>query len=58
MSINPIYYSEDVKTIDKIEFTVFRNKDVKQYSAVSGDPFGIDLAESYENFEPNDEGDV
>jgi DNA-directed RNA polymerase beta' subunit len=56
MSINPIYYSEDVKTIDKIEFTVFRNKDVKQYSAVSGDPFGIDLAESYENFEPKKGG--
>jgi hypothetical protein len=51
MSINPIYYSEDVKKIDKIEFSVFRNKDVKQYSAVSSDPFGIDLAESYENYE-------
>ena len=56
MSINPTYYSEDVKTIDKIEFSVFRNKDVKQYSAVSGDPFGIDLAESYENFEPKKGG--
>jgi len=56
MSINPIYYSEDVKKIDKVEFSVFRNKDVKLYSAVSNDPFGIDLAESYENFEPKKGG--
>jgi len=56
MSTNPAYYSEDVKKIEKIEFTVFRNKDVKQYSAVSGDPFGIDLAESYENYEPKKGG--
>lgn len=56
MSINPTFYSEDVKKIEKIEFTVFRNKDVKQYSAVSGDPFGIDLAESYENYEPKKGG--
>ena len=56
MSINPIYYSEDVKKIDKIEFSVFRNKDIKQYSAVSNDPFGIDLAESYENYEPKKGG--
>ena len=56
MSINPIFYSEDVKKIDKIEFSIFRNKDVKQYSAVSSDPFGIDLAESYENYEPKKGG--
>ncbi len=56
MSVNPTYYSEDVKRIEKIEFSVFRNKDVKQYSAVSGDPFGIDLAESYENYEPKKGG--
>lgn len=56
MSVNPAYYSEDVKRIEKIEFSVFRNKDVKQFSAVSGDPFGIDLAESYENYEPKKGG--
>ena len=56
MSINPIYYSEDVKKIDKIEFSIYRNKDVKLYSAVSSDPFGIDLAESYENYEPKKGG--
>lgn len=56
MSINPTYYSEDIKKIEKIEFSIYRNKDVKLYSAVSGDPFGIDLAESYENYEPKKGG--
>jgi DNA-directed RNA polymerase beta' subunit len=56
MSVNPTYYSEDVKKISCIEFSVFRNKDVKLYSAVSSDPFGIDLAESYENYEPKKGG--
>jgi DNA-directed RNA polymerase II subunit RPB1 len=56
MSVNPAYYSEDVKKIEKIEFSIFRNKDVKLYSAVRDDPFGIDLAESYENFEPKKGG--
>ena len=56
MSINPTYYSEDVKKIEKIEFSIYKNKDVKQYSVVSEDPFGIDLAESYENYEPKKGG--
>lgn len=56
MSINPTYYSEDIKKIEKIEFSIYRNKDVKLYSAVSSDPFGIDLAESYENYEPKKGG--
>jgi len=56
MSINPIYYSEDIKKIDKIEFSIYCNKDVVQYSAVSDDPFGIVLAESYENYEPKKGG--
>jgi DNA-directed RNA polymerase II subunit RPB1 len=56
MSINPAYYSEDIKKIEKIEFSIYRNKDVKLYSAVSSDPFGIDLAESYENYEPKKGG--
>jgi DNA-directed RNA polymerase beta' subunit len=56
MSINPTFYSEEVKSIANIEFSIYRNKDVKQYSAVSNDPFGIDLAESYENYEPKKGG--
>ena len=56
MSINPIYYSEDVKQIDTIEFSIYSNKDIKKYSVVSDDPFGINLAESYENYEPKKGG--
>lgn len=57
MSINPaICYTEDVKKIDSIEFSIFRNADVKSTSAVSNDPYGIDLAESYENYEPKKGG--
>jgi len=56
MSINPEFYSEDIRKIDKIEFSIFRNKDVKLYSAVSNDPFGINLAESYESYEPKKGG--
>ena len=52
MSIDPKYYTEDVRTIKKIEFCVFTNKEVKSYSSVRADPFGINVAESYQNFEP------
>ena len=56
MSIDPKYYTEDVKTINKIEFCIFSNKEIKSYSAVSNDPFGINLPESYENYEPKKGG--
>jgi len=50
------YYSDDIKRINKIEFNIFTNKEIKNYSAVSSDPFGINLAESYENYEPKKGG--
>ena len=56
MSINSEFYSEDIKKIERIDFSIFRNKDVKLYSAVSNDPFGINLAESYESYEPKKGG--
>jgi len=56
MTVNPLFYNEDIKKIEKIEFTIYRNNDVKMYSAVFDDPFGIDLAESYENYEPKKGG--
>jgi len=52
----PIFYSEEIKRIEEIEFSVFRNKDIKQYSVVYGDPYGIDLPESYEGYEPKKGG--
>jgi DNA-directed RNA polymerase II subunit RPB1 len=54
--LNPTFYSEDIKKIEHLEFSIYRNKDVKLYSAVAKDPFGIDLAESYENYEPKKGG--
>ena len=56
MSNNPVFYSEDIKKIEHVEFSIYRNKDVLAYSAVSNDSFGINLAESYENYEPKKGG--
>ena len=56
MSADSKYYTEDIKKISHIEFNVFTNKEIKSYSAVSSDPFGINLAESYENYEPKKGG--
>ena len=51
MSINSMYYSEDVKPIKQIEFSIYTNRDIKLNSVVSNEPFGIDVPESYENYE-------
>jgi DNA-directed RNA polymerase II subunit RPB1 len=56
MAINQNLYSEDIKKIEEIEFSVFRNKDIKKYSVVSNDPYGIDLPESYDGYEPKKGG--
>ena len=56
MSSESKYYSEEIKRISKIEFNIFTNKEIKSYSAVSSDPFGINLSESYENYEPKKGG--
>ena len=56
MSTEPKFYSEDIKSIKSVDFKIFTNKEVKSYSAVSNDPFGINLAESYENYEPKKGG--
>jgi DNA-directed RNA polymerase II subunit RPB1 len=56
MAIEPKYYSEDIKEIDHVEFCVFTNKEVKNYSVVKNDPYGINLSESYENYEPKKGG--
>ena len=38
--------------IDRIQFTVFNNDDIKDYSSVYGDEHGINLPESYDNSDP------
>jgi DNA-directed RNA polymerase II subunit RPB1 len=50
------FYNENIKTIDSIDFTVYGNNDVKKYSAVKKDPFGINVPYSYDNFEPKKGG--
>ena len=56
MSSDSKYYSEEIRKIVKIEFNIFTNKEIKSYSAVSADPFGINLPEAYENYEPKKGG--
>jgi len=45
-------YDEDLHHISKIQFSVFTNDDIKDYSSVTKDTYGINLPESYENSEP------
>uniref|UniRef100_A0A6C0J664 DNA-directed RNA polymerase n=1 Tax=viral metagenome TaxID=1070528 RepID=A0A6C0J664_9ZZZZ len=56
MSINSKFYSEDIKTIEKIKFSIWSNDEIKKYSAVSKDPFGINLPDSYDAYEPKKGG--
>lgn len=56
MSLNSKYYTEDINKIVKVDFSILTNKDVKTYSAVSKDPFGINIPESYDNYEPKKGG--
>jgi DNA-directed RNA polymerase II subunit RPB1 len=56
MSNNTKYYNENIKEIDRIEFNIFSNSEIKKYSAVSKDPFGINVPDSYDNYEPKKGG--
>jgi|SaaInlV_150m_DNA_5_1039734.scaffolds.fasta_scaffold01900_3 DNA-directed RNA polymerase beta' subunit len=56
MSLNSKYYTEDINTIQSVDFSILTNKDVKKYSAVRKDPFGINIPESYDNYEPKKGG--
>lgn len=49
-------YNEDIKNIERIDFSVFGNDEVKRYSAVNKELHGITLPESYENGEPKKGG--
>ena len=45
-------YDENLHHINQIQFSVFTNDNIKDYSSVLKDPHGINLPESYENSEP------
>ena len=56
MSINSKFYKDDIKNINKIAFSIFTNDEIKKYSAVKKDPFGINVPDSYDNYEPKKGG--
>ena len=56
MALNTKYYTEDINSIERIDFSILTNDDVKKYSAVKKDPFGINVADSYDNYEPKKGG--
>lgn len=56
MALKSKFYHEDVKNIEQINFGLYTNDMVKKYSAVKGDPFGINVPEAYDNYEPKKGG--
>ena len=56
MSLDSKFYSEDVKKITSVEFDIFTNKEIKKYSSVRSDPFGINVPDSYDYYEPKKGG--
>ena len=46
------YNTEDIVNIDRIQFCVFGNDEVKRYSVVNKDPYGINIPETYDSHEP------
>ena len=49
-------YNEDVVNVEKIQFAILSNDQIKNYSAVRKDTFGINLPEGYDNYEPKKGG--
>ena len=56
MSLDSKFYDEDVKNITRIDFSYLSNTEIKKYSAVKNDPFGINVPDSYDNYEPKKGG--
>jgi len=46
------YNTEDIVNIDRIQFCVFGNDEVKRYSVVNKEPNGISIPETYDQHEP------
>jgi DNA-directed RNA polymerase II subunit RPB1 len=53
-----IYYNEDITEIKKIKFCIYTNANIKKYSVVADEIYGIDLAESRVNSNNNNEPKV
>ena len=46
------YNTEEIVNIDRIQFCVFGNDEVKRYSVVNKEPNGISIPETYDQHEP------
>jgi len=46
------YNIDEIVNINKIQFCVFGNDEVKRYSVVNKDPYGINIPETYDSHEP------
>jgi DNA-directed RNA polymerase II subunit RPB1 len=46
------YNTEEIINIDKIQFCVYGNDEIKRYSVVNKDPYGINIPETYDSHEP------
>ena len=56
MSFKSKFYGPDVKNITEISFSIYTNDMIKKNSAVKSDPFGINVPDSYDNYEPKKGG--
>ena len=55
MSYESYIHKEDTCLIDKIEFSIFGNQEIKRYSVIN-DQYGINIPETYDNGEPKQGG--
>lgn len=49
-------YDENIRPIDRIEFSVWGNEEIKNYSALGKDNPGIEIPDLYDNMEPKKGG--
>lgn len=52
MDSSTYIYNENIRPIDRIEFSVLGNEEVKKISALGKDSVGIDIPDLYDNMEP------
>ena len=58
MSYDSNINTELIIPINRIEFTVFSNNEIKKYSIANKEPFGINIPDTYDNNEPVKNGIV
>jgi len=56
MDVNTLIYDEKIRPIDKIEFNILGNEEIKKISAFGRDSSGIEIPDLYDNMEPKKGG--